>query len=213
MFDNNILDKLPKDDEAKLNPTYKRYRVNHSTKLIFAITLVLGLGFYSYYIIDRKLSQQNFIRHNQMAAIKLVPSLLPNIEVLDPITQKSAFLREQTDGWTLLNLWATWCPPCQEEMPSLEKLSKELSGKLNIIALSVDEDQKPVEGFIKKNHPSFKVLWDKTGEISKLLGVSKYPETFLISPDGYLAYQFSGPRNWASPLALEYFNRYINNFI
>lgn len=144
--------------------------------------------------------------HHELQAIKLVPSLMPKFSVYDPLSSNKVDLSFDGEEMILLNIWATWCPPCQKEMPSLALLQEKLRGKLRIIALSVDDDVSAVTDFIKANNPSFTVLWDKDKASLKHFGVEKYPETFLISPDGYLTTQFSGPRDWGSALVLDYFS-------
>lgn len=197
-------------DEQDLNPAPYKYRVFITTKSIFLIFFVLGLGSYIYMVAEKRLSQRKYLRQNQMAAIKLIPSYLSPLVVNDPIVDQSFDLNSHLGSWTLLNIWATWCPPCQEEMPSLELLQKHFGKNLAIIALSVDEDVEVIKNFIKNNNPSFKVLWDKDRVSQLAFGVQKYPETFLISPDGQLIAQFSGPRDWASEVSINYFSDILN---
>lgn len=170
-------------EEHILNPPPKKYRVVPAVKLIFALFFLLGLSFYFYMIVERRLSQSQYLLENQMAAVKLVPSSVPPVLMSDPISKKEINISEFRGQWLLLNLWATWCPPCQAEMPSLEALEKNLGHKLKIIALSLDDKTEPVIDFITTNKPSFSVFLDSEKVVPKLFGVDKYPETFLISPD------------------------------
>lgn len=194
-------------DEHDLNPPPRQYRVPFSLKVAFVCCCIFGIVLYAFLIIDRRLNQNRFITHNQLAAIKLVPSSLPDVTVYDPKKKSEIELASVASGnWTLLNIWATWCPPCKEEMPSLELLHQKLQGKLTIVALSVDDNVDAVDEFIATNNPSFVVLWDKSRSVSDRLGIEKYPETFLISPDGLLTTQFSGPRDWSSEHVVDYFS-------
>lgn len=194
--------------EEELNPAPKNFRPSFNTKVAFLCLAVLGIFAYGYMIVDRRLHQAEFLENNQMAAIKLVKTPVPNTEALDPKTDRVLHLYDLLGHkWTLLNIWATWCPPCQEEMPSIELLHQQLKDELNIVALSVDEDVEAVKQFIKTNNPSFLVLWNQGKDIASRLGLSKYPETFLISPDGLLTIQFSGPRDWASKMAVNYLRK------
>lgn len=197
------------NEEHILNPPPKKYRVVPVVKLVFLLVFLAGLTFYFYMIVDRRLSQSQYLLENQMAAVKLVPSAVPLISMLDPLTNKENNFSHYRGQWVLLNLWATWCPPCQAEMPSLELLEKSLGYKLTIIALSVDDKIDPVMDYIATNKPSFKVFFDAEKVVPKLFGLDKYPETFLISPDGQFFAQFSGPRDWSSAAALSYFEKII----
>ena len=86
-----------------------------------------------------------------------------------------------------LNFWATWCPPCKEEMPDIEKLYQETKDSdLVILAVSVDTDKKTVEDFIAKNKYNFPVLLDVKGEVSQLYQVSGIPTSYFIDTDGIL---------------------------
>lgn len=85
----------------------------------------------------------------------------------------------------LLNVWATWCGPCVEEMPALERLYQlKHSEGLEVVAVSVDADRKAVQQFLQKSPLSFTVLHDPGMKLANRLGVSGFPETFLISRDG-----------------------------
>ena len=106
--------------------------------------------------------------------------------------------------WVLLHFWATWCPPCREEMPSLEILHRELSDKMVVLTASVDENWEEVNRFFNGNTPQMLLAWDKEQKTAQSFAVGKYPETFLISPENKIVARFSGPRDWSSPAALQY---------
>lgn len=205
MVDDKHSDEPLEEDEAELNPAPLPYRVSFRTKVGFLLLLVLGAGTYLYMIVERRVSQSKFLIHNQMAAVKLVQAAVPKMLVYDLKTDRDVELGSELNTWVLLNIWATWCPPCKEEMPSLELLQQKLKGRLKIVALSVDDNVDAVKDFVNVNKPSFLVLWDKHRSSPIKFGVDKYPETFLISPDGLLTTQFSGPRDWGSASAFDYF--------
>lgn len=106
----------------------------------------------------------------------------------------------------LLNIWATWCPPCVEEMPSMEKLYQELNDEgFEIVAVSVDASgAKTVLPFMRKHQLTFPALTDTEGTTKLLYHTTGVPESFLIDKDGVIAEKVIGPRNWASPDAIEY---------
>ena len=102
-----------------------------------------------------------------------------------------------------LNIWATWCPPCVQEMPSMEKLYRELKDEgLEILAVSIDASGgEAVIPFMKKYGLSFPALLDTTGSIKNLYQTTGVPETFIIDKDGIIAEKIIGPREWAIPEA------------
>jgi len=101
----------------------------------------------------------------------------------------------------LLNIWATWCPPCVEEMPSMEKLHQELKDEgFEILAVSIDvSGAKAVLPFIKKHKLSFPALTDNKGAIKSLYQTTGVPESFIVDKDGIIAEKIIGPRDWATP--------------
>ena len=111
----------------------------------------------------------------------------------------------------LLNIWATWCPPCVEEMPSMEKLYQALKGDdFEILAVSVDvSGAKVVTPFMKKNKLSFPALTDTKGSIKSLYQTTGIPESFIIGKDGNIAEKVIGPRDWATPDAIRYFRNLV----
>ena len=200
------------NSEEKLNPVPHKYQVSRLTKILFISFFIIGVGAYFYLIIDRRISQRKFMFENQMGAIRLAPTLAPSISMKDPASGLDSNLKDHValGQWVLLNMWATWCPPCQEEMPSLKLLHQQLGQKIKIIALSVDEDKEALYEYIKKHELDFAVFQDHKQVSPGLLGINKYPETFLISPQGVLTVQLSGPRNWASAAMTKYLTSIIN---
>ncbi len=95
---------------------------------------------------------------------------------------------------TLLNLWATWCGPCQEEFPELEQLHRDYDGKgLRILAVSVDlGSDDGVRAFIEEHGATFTIGRDGEGRMQRLYQTVGLPETFLIAPDGTLLWRHFG---------------------
>ena len=111
----------------------------------------------------------------------------------------------------LLNIWATWCPPCVEEMPSMERLYEELKGEdFEILAVSIDAlGAKAVGPFMKRHHLSFPALLNPSASIRSLYGTTGIPESFIIDKQGTLVETVIGPRDWATPEAI----RFLRNLI
>ena len=100
----------------------------------------------------------------------------------------------------LVNLWATWCPPCREEMPSMETLYRTLKDR-GFVLLAVSEDEKGAEAvrpFVAEAKVSFPVLLDPQGEVGRKYGVWGYPESFVVDREGRIIDRVIGPRDWAS---------------
>ena len=110
-----------------------------------------------------------------------------------------------------LNIWATWCPPCREEMPSMESLYLKLKGrKFEMIAVSIDRDgEKVVRPFAKKYGLTFPVLLDPDNKTYRLYGLTGVPETFILDQSGVVIHKIIGPQNWMNKEWLDYFDRII----
>jgi len=104
----------------------------------------------------------------------------------------------------LLNFWATWCPPCRDEEPSLRQLARAMDpGKFQLVAISVDEGGWPaIDKFFAGNPPPYAVALDQTARISQVYGTTKFPESYLIDSSGTLRLKFIVPRNWTDPAVL-----------
>jgi peroxiredoxin len=104
----------------------------------------------------------------------------------------------------LLNVWTTWCPPCREEMPSMERLYERLRDRdFQLLAVSQDEDgPRVVRPFVEELKLSFPVLVDPDHLVGDRYGVWGYPESFVIDRAGRIVERVIGPRDWASPEAV-----------
>lgn len=109
----------------------------------------------------------------------------------------------------LLNIWATWCPPCVEEMPSMQKLFQAMSGEaFELLAVSLDESGAAVVGpFMEKHKLTFPALIDSETTLQKSYQTTGVPESFIIDKKGIIVEKIIGPRDWASPAVLDYFKK------
>ncbi|MDX8409624.1 MAG: TlpA disulfide reductase family protein [Mariprofundales bacterium] len=106
----------------------------------------------------------------------------------------------------VLNIWATWCPPCRKEMPDLVRLSKQLpANDFVVMGLSVDEDLQALQQFIDNHNISFPIYWDQGGRgiAADRLGVFKYPETFILNRQGVIMDKVIGAFPWASAQSIQ----------
>ena len=100
----------------------------------------------------------------------------------------------------VLNVWATWCPPCRREMPSLERLSKSAdSQRIAVAGIATDQSMNAVREFMAQHGITFRIFTDTPSNVANALGVLVYPETLLIAPDGKIVQRISGERDWDSP--------------
>ena len=100
----------------------------------------------------------------------------------------------------VLNFWASWCPPCLEETPSLNTLQQAIAGKGGVVlGVSVDEDNDAYQKFLVDNHVVFPTYRDASKKTAADYGTSMYPETYLIDRQGRLARKIVGPQDWQSP--------------
>lgn len=98
---------------------------------------------------------------------------------------------------TLVNFWATWCRPCIEEIPSLNRLREKMKGKaFQLISVDYAEDQQTIEAFMKEVNVDFPVLLDTDGKVSAKWNVVVFPSTFVIAPDGKIVYGVKGGIHW-----------------
>ena len=99
-----------------------------------------------------------------------------------------------------LNIWATWCAPCREEMPSIESLYNAFKANKDFVVLAVsqDTDGGSVRPFVQRNHLQFTVLLDPRNEVGERYDVSGIPETFIIGRDGRIVAHHVGPYDWAN---------------
>ena len=113
----------------------------------------------------------------------------------------------------LLNIWATWCGPCVEEMPSMQKLHSKLKDEgLVILAVSIDEaGAGVVRPFMEQHRLSFTALTDTAGSIKDLYRVTGVPETFIIDKNGIITQKIVGPMDWSSAGAIGYFRKLIQS--
>jgi peroxiredoxin len=99
-----------------------------------------------------------------------------------------------------LNIWATWCAPCREEMPSMEKLYEQLRANKGFVMLAVSQDsgsRDEVAEYVKKHGYKFDVLLDPQNSVAEAYKVSGVPETFIIDRQGRIVAHHSGAFDWS----------------
>ena len=97
----------------------------------------------------------------------------------------------------VLNFWATWCPPCIEEIPSLDEFQKRLAPSgVVVLSVSVDQSEQAYREFLKKANVSFLTARDPAAKISADYGTFKYPETYVIDSTGKVVQKHIGAKLW-----------------
>ena len=107
----------------------------------------------------------------------------------------------------LLNFWASWCAPCVEEMPSLVQFQKQIGDKATVLAVNVDSDQNAYKQFVRDHNVDLLTVWDPKQQANALYGTFKFPETYVISPDGKILRKFIGAVDWTNPEIVAYVNK------
>ena len=129
------------------------------------------------------------------------PKVAPDFTV--PLAAGPRFrLTEHRGNVVLVNFWATWCPPCREEMPSMERLWRRHRERgFLLLAVSLDTDTTLVGPFVAKHGLTFPVALDPGAEVAILYGVRALPVSFVVDPKGNLAVLALGPRTWDNDAA------------
>ena len=122
------------------------------------------------------------------------------------LSGKSVSLSDFRGSVVLVNIWATWCPPCVAEVPSMEALYRKLKGEnFEILAISIDQQgQSVVSSFMEKHKLTFPALLDPKGTISLPYRATGVPESFIVDKKGILAKKIIGPIDWESPEVISY---------
>ncbi len=111
----------------------------------------------------------------------------------------------------LLNFWASWCPPCVHEIPSMVMLKKRLADRpFEIVAVNLGETKAEVLAFLRQHPVNFPVLLDPRNEAARAWRVSAYPTTFIIDRAGNIRYALAGGRDWADDATIELLRRLLD---
>ena len=117
-------------------------------------------------------------------------------------------LRDYRGKIVVLNFWATWCPPCVEEMPSLVQLQQRFKNKdVTVVGVSVDADGDAYHKFLKDHGIDFLTVRDADQKSNNLYGTFKFPETYIIDRNGVLRRKFIGAVDWSQPEIVDFLNK------
>jgi peroxiredoxin len=108
----------------------------------------------------------------------------------------------------VLNFWATWCPPCVEEMPSLVEMQRRMKAKgVTVVAVSIDVDQNAYRQFIKEHGVNLLTVRDPEQKVPALYGTHGWPETFVIDRNGVIRRKFIGAVDWTEPEITDFLSK------
>lgn len=133
---------------------------------------------------------------------------LPDISFTDGNNQTRR-LSDYKDHVVLLNFWASWCPPCRAEMPSMGKLARELKGTdFIMIPVNVGESQEIVEAFAETYEIDFPLYFDQDSSSTAMMGVSVLPSSILLNRQGSAVAAVQGSLEWDLPQMIELFKKW-----
>lgn len=167
---------------------------------MLSILATVAAGFYLFYIKS----------HNPGPKIPGVGDRAPDF-TLPTLNGNPVSLADYRGNIVFLSFWATWCPPCREEMPSMESLYQRLKMRgFEILAVSIDtQGEDVVRPFVTEYAITFPVLLDPDNRISRLYVLTGVPETFVIDGDGIILLKIIGAQDWMKKEWLDYFDRVI----
>ena len=154
--------------------------------------------------------QQPELSHNLTPLKKSIVASDFELQNMDEENKKLSDYRGQV---VLLNFWATWCPPCIREMPSMERLHQKINAKnFKVIAINQMEEIDDVFAFTGQLEvdPTFEILFDKTSKVSQDYAVKGLPTTYLIDKQGKIRYRAIGGRVFNHPEVIKTINQLID---
>lgn len=142
-------------------------------------------------------SQQLYTAAGMRAISDARPAPSFRLSSLDGTSMDSMQLRGKV---LLVNFWATWCGPCKEEMPALDRLKRVFANKeFELLAVTTDQQLEGIRKYVVALGLRFPILIDETKEVSAAFGVRGLPTTVLIDKQGRMAALAVGPRQWDGP--------------
>ncbi len=121
---------------------------------------------------------------------------------------KPARLSDLRGQVVILNFWATWCAPCVEETPALNRMHQQMASNGGmVLGISIDEDEAQYRKFLQEYQIAFPTFRDPSKRIAESYGTFGWPETFIIDRDGKIARKLIGPQVWDAPEMIAYLKR------
>jgi peroxiredoxin len=135
----------------------------------------------------------------------------PDAAMVSLETGDSVSVRDYRGEVVLLNVWATWCTPCEAEMPSMQRLHEELGPQgLHIVAVSVDQgDSADVRRWVEERGLTFTILHDRSGRIQQAFQTTGVPESWVLDGEGVIVKKVIGATEWDHPAQKALFRRLL----
>jgi cytochrome c biogenesis protein CcmG, thiol:disulfide interchange protein DsbE len=134
----------------------------------------------------------------------MIGSAAPDFTLQD--SERKVSLHDYRGKIVVLNLWASWCLPCIEEIPDLNLLQQRMGDKVTIVAVSYDDTEGDYQRFIRRHQMSFLTVHDRDRKLRDLYQPTGPPETFVIDRSGKILRKFIGPQRWGSDEMVQYLN-------
>lgn len=108
----------------------------------------------------------------------------------------------------VVNFWATWCPPCMQELPSMINMQNQLRSRgVVVVGVSIDVDDDAYHRFLKQRSVNFVTVRDPEQKVAGMYGTSGWPESYIIDRQGVLRRKVVGPINWESPEVVQFLSK------
>lgn len=108
----------------------------------------------------------------------------------------------------ILNFWATWCPPCEQELPSMIDMQNRMRGRgVVVLGVSIDVDEDTYHRFLKQRNVNFVTVRDPERKVADMYGTFGWPESYVIDRQGVLRRKVVGPINWDSPEVMQFLSK------
>jgi len=190
---------------------------NITLKIVLACILLLVCGGIAAFVFDvnplagAKPEDRSLDQLFDDMGVELFPNSTSPVEVLlEDVNGIEIDISDFRGKIVFLNFWATWCPSCVTEMPSMEKLHRKLKEKnFAMVAVSVQDSAAEVRRFFKQNQLTYTALLDSIGKTVPGFGIRAIPTTLLLDKSGRIFGRIMGPREWDSRESVAMFKQLL----
>ena len=190
---------------------------NLTLKIALICILLLGCGFIAAFVFDvnplarAKPEDRSLDQLLVDMAVEIFPNRSSRVEViLQNLNGADVNISDFRGKIVFLNFWATWCPTCVVEMPSMEKLHRKLKDKdFAVVTISIQDSAAAVKRFFKQNKLTYTALLDSTGKTVPGFAIRAIPTTLILDKTGRIIGRVIGPREWDSRESIAMFERLV----
>ena len=192
-------------------------RKNLTFKTAFIGILLIGCGLIAAFVFDAnplakaKPENRNLDQLFVDMGVEIFPNSTSHVEIrLQDLSGADVNISNFRGKIVFLNFWATWCPTCVVEMPSMEKLHLKLKDKdFALVSISIQDSAAEVQRFFKQNKLTFTALLDSIGKTVPGFGIRAIPTTLILDKTGRIVGRVMGPREWDSRESIAMFENLI----